>query len=405
MSLKYIERKAIHILIIVITSITFSYGQSKLSTVPDGVSIFQLDNGIEVMLIEKPSLPMVGINTLVKVGSAYENFTTSGMSHMLEHLLFNGTNTMTQKELYDSTDIIGGYNNAHTGRYFTNFMMVTPFENIIEGMKLQSAMLFDSVIPEEKFEKEKGIVLEEIAKSLAKSSEVMERNINSIIYSGHALSLPTLGTYSTIQNMKRDDVYDFYKNYYVPNNMIITVIGNFRTNEMLDNINSIYGKYSPGIIKQNRNSLLSFGLSDELDDINDKVFHRFYNGEKTHLQLFYDIDNKNRFEFFNILKLSLDKHKEKIKRALNEVSNNQIEGLEFTVRESPVKNYLQVSLALTDDKNLGEIKNELMNSLSSVKYELAPETIENESIKARTRFLKNTEKPHMFGIYNASIIA
>jgi predicted Zn-dependent peptidase len=334
----------------------------------------------------------VGINTLVKVGSAYENFSTSGMSHMLEHLLFNGTNTMTQKELYDSTDIIGGYNNAHTGRYFTNFMMVTPFENIVEGMKLQSAMLFDSVIPEEKFEKEKGIVLEEIAKSLSNSSEEIERNINSIIYSGHALSLPTLGTYSTIQNMKRDDVYEFYKNYYVPNNMVITVIGNFRTDEMLKNINSIYGIYPPGIIQQEMSPILSFGFDKELDDYNSRSFHRFYKGEKTHLQLFFEIDNMDRFEYLDILKLTLDKNKEGIKKDLIEKYGDQIEGIEFSMRESPVKNFLQVSAVLKDDSKLDNIKMTLSNRLSTVKYELAPETIENESIKARTRCLKKRWK-------------
>ena len=78
---------------------SISLAQKKITPLPEGVSIYQLDNGIQVMLIEKPSLPMVGVNTVVKVGSAYENFATSGMSHMLEHLLFNGTSTMTTKRI------------------------------------------------------------------------------------------------------------------------------------------------------------------------------------------------------------------------------------------------------------------------------------------------------------------
>jgi len=72
-------------------------------TLPGGVSIHILDNGLQVLLIENPALPMVGVNTVVKVGSAYETFATSGMSHMLEHLLFNGTNSRTQKQLYNDT--------------------------------------------------------------------------------------------------------------------------------------------------------------------------------------------------------------------------------------------------------------------------------------------------------------
>ena len=108
------------------------------------------------MLIEN-LLPMVGINTVVKVFRILKILQQAEWAHMFEHLLFNGTTTMTQKELYDATDKIGGYNNANTSEYYTNFMMVTPSENILEGMKLQSAMLFNSVMPEDKFEKEKAL--------------------------------------------------------------------------------------------------------------------------------------------------------------------------------------------------------------------------------------------------------
>ena len=185
---------------------------------PKGVYILQLDNGLKVLLIENPALPMVGINVVVKVGSAYETFATSGMSHMLEHLLFNGTNSRTQKQLYDDTDRIGGYNNANTSEYYTNYMMVTPADNIVNGMGIQADMLFNSILPEAKFQKEKGIVLEEISKSFSSPAERINRNLISILYKGHALSLPTLGTYATIEAMKKVIVYDFYKKNSVKSN-------------------------------------------------------------------------------------------------------------------------------------------------------------------------------------------
>ena len=125
----------------------------EIQQLPSGVSIHQLDNGIKVLLIENPALPMIGVNTVVKVGSAYETFSSSGMSHMLEHLLFNGTTKWDQRELYDMTDKIGGYNNANTSEYYTNYMMVTPSEKIKEGMEIQAGMLFDSVLPEENFQR------------------------------------------------------------------------------------------------------------------------------------------------------------------------------------------------------------------------------------------------------------
>ena len=400
-----IRPKFMFVFIIVLNLFTLSNAQSNLSSLPEGVSIYQLDNGIKVMLIEKPLLPMVGINTVVKVGSAYENFATSGMSHMLEHLLFNGTTTMSQKELYDSTDIIGGYNNANTGEYYTNFMMVTPYENIVDGMKLQAAMLFDSVIPEEKFEKEKGIVLEEIAKSMAKSNEQLERNILSVVYEGHALSLPTLGTYSTIKNMNRDDVYNFYKNYYNPNNMIISVIGNFNSNQMLEDIKEIYGNQKPGIISSESNSNLSTGFESFQNFNLGKVFHRFYNGENTHLQMFFEIEQPTNLEYFEILRMILDNNGSKIKDELNKKFDDQVQSVEFSIREYPVLNYIQASLILNDEKNIAEIQKSFLDLINQIKIEIAKESVSTEAIKVKTQFLKNTEKPHMFGIYNASLFA
>ena len=83
---------------------------------------FYLENGLEVLAVHNPGSPMVGLNLLIRVGSAYEDYSTSGMSHMLEHLLFNGSEQRTQAELYEEVDFYGAYSNAHTGMFFTNFI-------------------------------------------------------------------------------------------------------------------------------------------------------------------------------------------------------------------------------------------------------------------------------------------
>jgi len=381
-------------------------GASDIQPLPKGVFIHQLDNGLQVLLIENPALPMVGANVVVKVGSAYETFATSGMSHMLEHLLFNGTDTLTQKELYDATDKIGGYNNANTGEYYTNYMMVTPAENIYAGMKLQSDMLFHSILPEEKFEKEKGIVMEEIAKSLANSREQVERNIISIIYKGHALSLPTLGTYETIKNMNRDDVNKFYKNYYLPNNMIMSVIGNFNTDEMIKQIEEIYGNVSPGNVNVSANPIWGTGFEQPKDKskIEGETFHRFYKGDNLLVNLIYEWDRQLTSEFFDLLQISLSDKAELLQKILDEKYPDKVTKVSFQMREYPVKKYLEVTLKLTDESSLNEIINLFTDELKKQNFSLAPEIINTEAINTKTAFYKNIEKPHMFGIYNASTI-
>ncbi|MCK5032291.1 MAG: insulinase family protein, partial [Calditrichia bacterium] len=377
----------------------------SIEALPKGVSIHQLDNGMQVLLIENPALPMVGVNVVVKVGSAYETFATSGMSHMLEHLLFNGTSKRTQKELYDETDLIGGYNNANTSDYFTNYMMVTSADHIEKGMELQADMLFNSILPEEKFEKEKGIVLEEIAKSLGSPTAQIERNIISILYPEHALSLPTLGTYSTIESMKRDDVWKFYKNNYVPNNMILSIIGNFQTSTMLEKIDKIYGIAQPGIVDRDYSEEWALGFKSLLKQNDKNVFYRFFKGENVQVNLFYDLESFDNGDFFNLLDISLEKKQDEIQSALKSNYTEQIKSLKLSSRISPIADHLQVTLTLTDDSNLNAIINDLKSRLQKLDLSLNKSFVEAEIAKARTNFLKNIEKPHMFGIYNAQIFA
>lgn len=390
------------------------YAQEKISiagqaqataTLPKGVSIYQLDNGIHVLLIENPALPMVGANVIVKVGSAYESFSTSGMSHMLEHLLFNGTTTRNQKQLYDDVDRIGGYNNASTTEFYTNYMMVTPTENIKKGMEIQTDMLFNSILPKEKFEKEKGIVLEEISKSLVNPTEQFERNTISILYPRHALSLPTLGTYSTIQSLKRDDVNSFYKNYYVPNNMILSVIGNFQTKLMLAMIKEIYGKANPGQVNYEMNPEWATGFQNpKLNASNDNVYNRFYDGEEKVVQLFYEIPLKGSQEYFQLMGMVFDKNKDAIQAELKSEFSENIKSTKLATRLSPLKNYLEATVIITQEIDLNALASSVSAKLANLNFVIPMEALKFEATKAKTEFVRNIEKPHMFGIYNSNAI-
>jgi secreted Zn-dependent insulinase-like peptidase len=358
---------------------------------------------MKVLLIENPVLPMVGVNVAVEVGSAYETFSTSGMSHMLEHLLFNGTTSRTQKQLYDDVDMIGGYNNAHTDLYYTDYMMVTPEENIIKGMEIQADMLFNSTMPEDKFEKEKGIVLEEISKSLANPQEQFERNTISLLYKGHALSLPTLGTYSTIKSFKRDDVYSFYKNYYVPNNMILSVIGNFKTKDMLQSIKDIFGKTNPGTVRQELYAGWSTGFQKPDFSFlqNGLAYHRFYDGKDIVLQLFYEIPQYKSSKVPELLNLVLSQNKDTVENSMKKEFPEAFKSLNLSARLSPIKNFVEADVFLDKEIYYSMIGKSVSKKLAALNFSLPNETLISEATTARTEFLKNIEKPHMFGIYNS----
>lgn len=374
---------------------------------PKGVSIHRLNNGMDVLLIENKALPMVGVNVVIKTGSAYETYETSGMSHMLEHLLFNGTTTRTQRELYDAVDLIGGYNNANTGEYYTNFMMVMPAEHQIAGMEIQADMLFNSTLPDEKFEKEKGIVLEEIAQSLSKPATQMDDNLAAEIYQGHALSLPTLGTYATIQHMTRDAVNQYYRSTYLPNNMILSAIGNFDSVTMLEEVNRIYGQAAPGSIFRPQDADLSTGMDDSrlIPPGQAHWLDRYYGGEVLTLHQVYKLEDNYPQGFIELLDLSLQDQKSSIENNLKEGWPETVDGLSIQLHTSPVANYLELRLNLKNDDQIKTISKQLTRTLNKTRFKVPSTTLASMATKAKTAFLQNTEKPHMFGIYNAFDLA
>ena len=215
---------------------------------PAGAEVLRLENGLQVLLLRNPAQPMVSVTTQVKVGSANEDFRTSGMSHMLEHLLFNGSTKWTQEEQYALADRIGAWNNAHTTDFYTNYIMIVPAENLAAGVELQAQMLFHSLLPADKFEKERGIVVGEIVQGRDRAGDYADEALREALFGDSSLGMPTLGTLSTIEHLARDDVYDFYKHHYVPNNMITTVAGNFDRDAALDMLREHYGQVPPGTV-------------------------------------------------------------------------------------------------------------------------------------------------------------
>lgn len=202
---------------------------------------FYLENGLEVLAVHNPGSPMVGLNLLIRVGSAYEDYSTSGMSHMLEHLLFNGSERRTQAELYEEVDFYGAYSNAHTDMFYTNFIFLIPAEFLSEGMDIQTDMVFNSILPADKFDKERGIVMEEIRKDRDRKQWAIDNAFRRMNYGSTGVGMPTIGTLNTIEHLSRDKTYAFYKAHYVPNNMVLTIIGNFDPATLKQQLEKYYG--------------------------------------------------------------------------------------------------------------------------------------------------------------------
>ena len=189
---------------------------------------FTAASGLEVRMVPDPGSGLFASNVFVGAGSTREDDRTAGSSHFLEHLLFNGTERRTQEELYADVDRIGAYNNATTKLEYTHYMMVAPKEEFDAALDIQADMLLHSTLPPDKFEKERGIVLEEMARA-ADDPDRLRRvtMVNALYGAGSDFARPVLGTQETIANLRRDDVLAYYQRQYVPSNMKLLLMGDF----------------------------------------------------------------------------------------------------------------------------------------------------------------------------------
>jgi predicted Zn-dependent peptidase len=206
----------------------------------------RLANGLRVVYGESHASGLVASAVLVGAGAARETAGMNGAAHFLEHLLFNGTAKRTQEELYRDTDLLGAYSNATTRRDHVAYLMVVAGEDLDPALEIQADMLLHSTLPADKFEKERGIIIEEMGKDAANPDRRAAEALDRLLAPGTADALPILGTIESIQAMRREDVLDYYRTYYVPSNMTLLVLGDIAPAALLAAVERHFGGEAAG---------------------------------------------------------------------------------------------------------------------------------------------------------------
>ena len=247
-----------------------------------------LNNGLRVITIPMPSLESVTVTVWVKTGSRNENSKNSGVSHFLEHMFFKGTtNRPTAKQIAEEIDSIGGIQNAGTAKEYTEYYIKCRADKVEIAFDLLSDMTLNSLLDAKEIEREKGTIIEEIRMyedtPMINIGEVFE----SLIYSGHTLGMDIAGIEKTVGGMRRNDFIDYRKNFYIAENMILTIAGGVTEKESLDLAN----KYFEKLPTSNKAEILDnkFKVSQSAP----KVKLHSKKKEQAHIILGYIADGKN----------------------------------------------------------------------------------------------------------------
>ncbi|MCC7141222.1 MAG: insulinase family protein [Candidatus Eisenbacteria bacterium] len=201
-----------------------------------------LDNGLGYLVISNRAAPLIGSTAIVHAGSGVEDPKTQGASHFLEHLLFNGTEGMTQEQLYAAFDRMGVYHNATTRPSHMAHFILTPRESFSQALRLQQSMVFHSELSAEKVEKERGIILAELAKDQDSGEQDLERRLLLDQFGPVGYGLPTLGTAQSIAELSRAEIQDFYVRYYAPGNVTWVLIGDLDPDAAVDSLRATVGR-------------------------------------------------------------------------------------------------------------------------------------------------------------------
>lgn len=184
---------------------------------------YTLENGINLITIKKDT-QLASINLGVKIGSIYEKKENRGIAHFVEHMLFKGTKNRNNEKLNEELEARAGEYNAYTDYTSTVYSITALREEFIKSLELISDMVKNSKFPQEELEKERGVILAEIRTSKDDIEDYSYRKTMECAFKESPIRINTIGTDESVKSFNREDLLKFYKSYYVPNNVYITVV-------------------------------------------------------------------------------------------------------------------------------------------------------------------------------------
>jgi len=234
----------------------------------------KLNNGIEVVMEKIPHFRSVSIGLWFRSGSIYEEEDQNGLSHFIEHMLFKGTEKRSAKDIAQTLDAVGGQLNAFTAKECTCFYSKVLDEHLDLALELLSDMVFNSIFLEQEIEKEKGVVLEEISMYEDSPDDVVHELLSANFFKSHPLGFPILGTRENIESFTRIKLFDYFKTFYTPHNLVISIAGNYEEVTLYRLLDKYFGNWMEAKQFYNDPPLLSPGKG---------VFYKYKDIEQTHL--------------------------------------------------------------------------------------------------------------------------
>ena len=208
-----------------------------------GAETFMLDNGMQVVVISNHRAPVVHHAVWYRVGAADEPPGKSGIAHMLEHLMFKGTDTIAAGEFSKIVERNGGSDNAFTSQDYTGYFQNIAVDRLPLVMEMEADRMTNLAFSEQDFLTEREVVLEERrSRTDNRAQAQFSEQIGAAQYLSHPYGLPVIGWEHEIRGYTYDDFLSFYRRYYAPNNAILIVVGDITADALKPLAEKTYGR-------------------------------------------------------------------------------------------------------------------------------------------------------------------
>ena len=202
-----------------------------------------LENGLHVVGERLPYLRSVSIGVWMRVGSMMETPAENGLSHFLEHMVFKGTEKRSTRDIAEEMDAVGGQMNAFTGKDCTCFYAKVIDEDLPLAVDILSDMTLHASLDETEFNKERGVILEEISMEEDSPEDVVHELLSRIQFGDQAAGMPILGPAEQIAAYTRDDLANYRARHYHPENCVVALAGNYDPEQVLALMQQYFGEW------------------------------------------------------------------------------------------------------------------------------------------------------------------
>jgi zinc protease len=205
-----------------------------------------LDNGLKVIVQEMRTAPLVSVWCWYKVGSKDERPGLTGVSHWVEHMNFKGTINIPRDEMKGLVERLGGSWNGYTWIDQTAYLETAPRGALDRLLFIEAERMAHGVYDPEECESERTVIISELHGGDNDPDQLLDTEVTAAAFRAHPYGHPTIGWLPDLQSMTRDDLYGYYRQYYIPNNATLVVVGDVEADEVLRLAEARFGWIRPG---------------------------------------------------------------------------------------------------------------------------------------------------------------